>query len=497
MVARLTISTAVLFSVVSLLILGEILSGTSLAFVAMMAAIMSCIAITYNLLGGVGTFSGILFTIFSLRTIVISQFAKVILFEAADKNLEAPGLTIAVYLVFYFCVMLGVFIYGRLRLDLPKPMEPATRSQVNILYVISLVVGLVATIAFQVTLVIGGGGEKDKFGESRSFGLLFSVLLLFALVVAVDSRIRSSGGLRSFGIAASIPWTLTLLFAFFNTSRGGIIAPTIVYFATCYTRGYCFKRRHYLSAALWIFFFVFFISPFELYSRPFLADMPFWDRTYETIYLLRTVPDRATVALATQQAAESSESRDEYFSRSGTFILSRFSMIRPDSNLISACSGGFHYGWTAVKIDLLHSIPRFFYNDKPDTDSAGFVGRVSGMNPDAVDNGESAISPISDSFGAFGWMGVVIFALFAFPAIFIVFESVFDMSRPWGTVALGMLLLTFAEGGAGVYLAAIIRIPIYLVLLSYIIGGIARLLAIRGDRKIFISAKVDSESAIP
>jgi hypothetical protein len=65
---------------------------------------------------------------------------------------------------------------------------------------------------------------------------------------------------------------------------------------------------------------------------------------------------------------------------------------------------------------------------------------------------------------------------------FIVYESIFDFSRPWGTVALGMLLLTFSETSFSGLLLLILRTPVYLVLLSYLVVGLVKMVPIRGDK---------------
>ena len=474
--ARYTIPAVALFSVVSLLTVGEILSGTSLTFVAMMAVTFFCIGTTYNFLGGIGTFSGILFANFSLRTIVISQFAKVMLFEAADKNLEDPQLTIAVYMVFYLSAMVGVLIYGRIHINLPKPMEPETGAQTNLIYGISVVVGLVATIVFQTIIMRGDNQNKG----AESMGIAFSGLLLFALVLGIDSRIRSTNGQHSFGIKAFIPWIFLMLFGFFNTSRGMFLLPNLVYGLTCFLRGYRFRRLHYVTAAVGLIAFSAVVSPFELYSRTFLADKPLQARIPLAFQVLTSLPSWEPVRTAEELGQEKGVSREAYYSRPGTGVLSRLSLIRSDSNLINVCSNGFHYGWKVFKIDFLLGVPRFLYKNKPEDDSSGYTGRLTGLNGDNIKSAEIVISPIADSFGSFGWWSVVLFPLFAFPTLFIIIEGTFDIEKPWGTVALGFFLTTFSEVTMGRFAISMIRTPLQVLFISYLVVGLARMIPTKG-----------------
>lgn len=471
------ISLVLLFFVIALLALGELASGTSLYFVALMSATMLCIGITYNLLGGVGTISGIAFTGFALCTFVISQFAKVLFFEAAETNLEAPTLTIKVYFVFYFCTMVGVFVYGRLRVKLPKPLEPATTAQAALLYVVSVSVGLISTISFEVTEF--GGHASGEAAETHSLSLAFSGLLLFAIVLATQAKIRESNGQRSFGAKVFLPWVSMVFFGFVSTSRGGILLPSIVYVLTCYVSGYRFRTKHYIAGVLGIVVAATIISPFEIYARGATAGMTFQEKVSSTFALLAAVPDWIVVKESSEGGSQTG-SREEYYNKSGTFILSRLSAIRADSNMINACSTGYHYGFTALRLDVLHNIPRILYKNKPAIDSAAFTGRVTGINSDEVENGEFMITAVSDSYGAFGWWGVVIVPLVVFPATFIIYESVFDISRPWGIVAMGAFCFPFSEVNMGGLINLAIRTPISLVFLSYVVGVIIRMIPVKG-----------------
>jgi hypothetical protein len=379
------IPASLLFVTITLLAIGEIAAGTDLFFVAAMAATLLCIGITYNILGGVSTIGGIAFAGFASCTIVISQFAKVLFLEAADKTLESPDLTIKVYFVFFFCAMIGVFVYGRLRIRVPRPLEAMTVTQANLQYWISLAVGLAASLVYETYELSLNPAERAT--TAHSVGLAFSTLLLFSIVLAVQGRIRSTDGRHSFGIKVFIPWIATVFFGFIETSRGHIVISSVIYAFTCHLSGYKFRGKHYLATVLGVAVFVYAISPFEIYSRGAMRQLEFRERLYEGLHLALTLPNWTIVREASGAGIQSG-SREEYYEGPGTFVLSRLSAIRADSNMINACAGGFHYGFTALKMDLLRNLPRFIYKDKPDTDGAAYTGRVTGVNSDEVENGE-------------------------------------------------------------------------------------------------------------
>lgn len=472
------IPASLLFITVALLALGEILTGTHLFFVVVMAATMICIGATYNLLGGLSTISGIAFSIFAACTIVISQFAKVIFLEAADKTLESPELTIKVYFVFYFCTLIGCFVYSGLRVRLVKPLEPSTVAQAGIQYNLSVLVGIAANLIYEVHELSLNPAERNA--PAHSLGLAFSTLLLFSIVLAVQNKIRITNGRHSFGLKVFIPWIATVFFGFMETSRGHMMLSTIVYAFTCYVSGYKFRRKHYLAVTVGVIFFLYVLSPFEIYSRGPMRELEFRDRLYEGVHLAMTLPDWSVVNEASNSGVQSG-SREEYYERPGTFVLSRLSAIRADSNMINACAGGFHYGFIALKMDLLRNLPRFLYKNKPDIDGASYTGRVTGVNSDEVEDGEFLITAISDSYGAFGWLGVIVVSLLGFPCTFILYESMFDIHRPWGIVAAGAFFVQFSQVSMSGLIALAVRAPLAILALSYVVGALVRMIPVKGD----------------
>jgi hypothetical protein len=480
-----------LFTGIIFLVAGELFSGTQLEFVAMMAGTIVCIAMTFNLLGGIRTISGIAFTGFALCTIVISQFAKVLFFEAADKNLEAPNLTIKVYLVFYFCLMMGTFVYGRLRVRLLKPMEPRSAAQGELLYTVSLVVGLFASGLYAYYDAASESGGQETGGHS--VGVALSGLLLFSLVLAVQSRVRETDGRHSFGFKAFIPWVAMVTLGLIRTSRGSVLLPSIIYLVTCYTSGYRFQKRHYFVGTAGLILFLAFVSPLEIYTRINMRGGDLSSRARNAIVLIRTRPSWEVIRELNSGGAQAG-SREEYYDRSGTFVLSRLSAIRADSNMISATSTGFHYGFYALQIDALHSIPHILYKNKPQEDADWYLGRVTGVNPDVVENEEVMITAISDSYGAFSWLGVVVVGGLVFPFCFILYDSLFDLRKPWGVVALSSFAFSFAEVNMGGMLQILFRTPIAIIALSYVVGGLVAMIPVKGDQGIQMSGAAISES---
>ncbi len=489
------LSLTVIFGTVFFLAIAQIATGTSVPFAMEVAGTLICIGLTFNVLGGISSVGGIAFSGFALTTIVISQFAKVLFFEPAQKNLEAPDLTIQVYFVFYLSVLVGTFVYGRLRIKLPKPLEPTTEAQSDLLYIISLVIGVISMTVYEYYDAL----EGEQTSQAHSIGLAFSSLLLLAIVMGVQGRIKKTDGRHSLGIKAILPWVPVVFFGFIETSRSRMLLPAVVYALTCFVSGYRFKRRHYLAALAGIILFQLFISPLEIYSREYVRQEDFRGRIYEAFFLAVNIPSWTVVRQASQGGKSGESTREEYYDRPGTFVLSRLSAIRADSNMISACAHGYHYGFEPLKTDLLHNLPRFLYKDKPDYDSAAFTGRVTGINPDEIQDTEAMITAVSDSFGAFGWIGVVAVGLIAFPVSFIIYESMFDIRRPWGIVAIGGFCTTFSQVSLGGLLQSSIRTPIAIVLLSYLIGIILRMIPVQGAKRTVMgpSNPMPPESARP
>lgn len=461
-----------LFLAVLGLLIGELYCGTDLYFASMMALAVWAAGITYNILGGLGTLSGIAFAVLALGSVAISQFAKVLLGQPADSHIAAPGLTATVYATFYVCTIPGAFVFRHFRPPVPRTLEPKSEKQSRALYVIALVLGCVGQMIFSLTNVIyGNSAAETQFNSTHSVGVALAPFLAFAIVIAVDHRIRKTAGYHSFGSEAFLPSIISIVDGMVNTQRAEIIAPFLLYLFTCHLRGFRFRAKHYLAMVCFLLLFVFVISPLELYTRSVIANLYFQDRVARSLDVIahRNLHE----IIAVESAASYSDEFEDYYYLPGTTVLSRFSRIRLDSNLIDACSTD-HYGLTAIKTDLLLQVPHFLYKEKPEYGSADFLGRVSGVSARDPWNTEPAFTMIGDSFGAFGFLGVALLGLIVLPLVLRVLESAFDPGQPWGTAALVTCVIN-AGGTVGTLIAvALIRTPVYFVLASYICTLVAQ-----------------------
>jgi hypothetical protein len=471
---------------------GEIAAGTDILFVAMMMLTMFSIGMAYNQLGGVSTSSGILFTAFALRTIVISQVAKVLLFEPAHKHLQNPILTISVYALFYVCAFIGIFLFAGFRVKLPRPAEPETQKHYGLLYAFAFCGGLFGTILYE--LNGGGYGEQGTtvYNTWHSVGIALSPLLLFSIVLAIDMRLRGSNGRHSIGLLVFIPWAIVTFVGFTDTLRLMMLSPTVVYFATCGFHGYRFRIRHYAAATMVLIGFAFLLSPIALYARNFTEGLTWSGRIYQSTSIVSEVihDPKTLLDIEGKLSEKGNPNFSNYFTGSGVSLLNRFSLIGPDSAVVHACSGGLHYGFAAIIIDFKRDIPTFLYKDKPrDQSGQDYIGRISGMSGDARGLTFPAISVVSDSYGAFGWLGVMIVPLIFFPALFVLVESMYDISRPWGIVAFGIYFAVFGEIMLGRFFNLMIRTPIYLLAFSYVLNFAVRTIPSRGDRRSRVMVK--------
>jgi hypothetical protein len=472
-----------MFAVVLFLVVGELASGTNVYFVSMMAIAVVSACVTYNFLGGFRTISGIAFTSFALGSLVISQIGKVVLFERADENLDVPQVTITVYAVYFASLMLGTFVFSRLRFPLPRPAEPETPTQSKYLYFVSLTGGLIGS-AGEMAMDLAQGSQSTSLTHAYARALAY--LLPFSLVLAVDNRIRSTNGRHCFGWLALWPTLAIMVEGFVISSRLSFLEPVGIVFLTCYLRSFTFRKSHRVAGIVAVTFFFVILSPYYLYSRGWRGDGTIRGQASTMLNVLESAPDQwASIKAIVGNAALETPGTVNYFATPGAVTVNRFAKIGPDSTLINACATGFHYGFTSIGLDLATQVPRFLYPNKPEFGSNPYLGHLDGQESDTFETTNSTVTSVADSYGAFSWFGAVVFPFVVMPLVFVVNESMFDITRPWGTVAVVLLILGISEGSMGAdVVVSMIKNPLYVIIISWCAMWVVRIIPAMGDRAV-------------
>lgn len=463
------ISPVLICSIVVFLSAGELISKTPLYYVALMAIAMLCGMVTYNLLGGLSTIGGFFFATLFVRTIAFSQFIKVILLEPADGNLERPQLTILVYAVFYMCLMVGAYVSAGIRLKLPKPASMEAGSYSMALYAVTFVIGAAASVAMEATETPYGG--ESQYGVFHQLGVALSWLLLLSEIVAIERRLELSEGKKSFDIWVLLPWTLITYFGFIDTERRMMIMPVLIYIAICYLRKFHFRFLHVALFASGMVAFYFVMSPFATFARFALGSLPLSERiAYAPVYFASHHDPREIASAANSADTSGAEPRENYFNRPSYAPLSRFALIRMDSNLVNATATGNHYGFDTIRIKLESITPSVISkNKRMDILGDDYIGRITGVSGDAPGVTAPSVSPVAESYGAFGWLGVVIIPLFVYPLFFVEYNSIFNMRDLWSIIAIGLGINSFAEEGIYGIVGLSVRLPVILIVVSFLI----------------------------
>ena len=270
-----------------------------------------------------------------------------------------------------------------------------------------------------------------------------------------------------------------VLVALFSSGRATVAIGVLVYLLTCLIYGFRFKASHVITLVTLIVIFNFVVSPLLLYIRNQVAGQTIRERAAAIADLAVHRPPWYVIELSGSRSSEN-VNREDYYEIPGTTVLSRLSLIRSDSNMISVCSSGYRYGWTTLQIDFAQAVPHVLYKDKPSSSSSGsaFTGRVTGLNSDGVENAFIVLSPIADAYGSFGLAGVSILGLFVFPFLFLAMESLAPIRSVWGILVIGTCY-KMAEGSMGEQIAQSIRFSFMLYLIAITSMMIVRTLTIR------------------
>lgn len=464
------------------LAVGELVVGTAPIFIPLVSACVLLCGLTYNVFGGACTFAGIIFAQFALRTIVLSQVVKVAIAEPAEKYLEAPILTITVYVAFYASVLFGAYVWQHVLPSFRGAWEFEKISHLKMLYLVLLVAGLgsaVIQVVFESYMSGSGLGRVLKQSVQVSQGLM-----LLSCIVAVDIVVRESKGRHSVDWRLLVPAAYYLVGVATSGERKTAGIFLVVYVATCVLRQYHFRAKHYLSLCAAAIVMVTWVNPVCLYLKQVTYNKSMVERV-KALGQIYEVPLAEMKKEGDKYLSnEEGMSRESYFENTHVAMLNRLALIRVDSNLISVCADGYHYGWTTMAIEAVLHTPYFLNRSKSAAhkDSSYFTGPLTGIDSgESEGSGEAVLSPIADAFGSFSWLGIFLFGAAGGSFLLTCASKIYDTSKVWGTLAAAGMMANAGEGSMGGFIFGMIRIFVMVFIMSVFFYWIVTHIPARGE----------------
>jgi hypothetical protein len=408
-------------------------------------------AIAFNVAGGFTRTSGAFVFFNATLGVIVGLCVKAYVGEAAETNLLAPLLTMALYLSGMCMMLVAVYLSKKLSTKRPLLGRMVTDSNLQTATVGCLAAGILIIVA-QSFLPGGNGTVISALNQLNRFFPL-------AIILGVINTIRRSGGTRCVNLpvltAAAISFTF---FGVLNYSKEGMFAPIAAFLLAAASQRYKVSRFQILGALLATFFMFQYMVPYSQYGRTYREEAGFNVET--SLSLLSNLP------YVRQQYLEASAGSYEehvlgYYDNPQGFF-DRLQMISIDDALNHVTEQSGTYGIYPVIVSLENIVPHFIWKDKPVMLSGNIFAHEVGILGEEDFTTGISFSSTASSFHLIGWKGILLLAPAVWLCLFTIFDSLCGDTRksPWGLLVLVLYAHAAPEGDVG----AIIYMCIYTVI---------------------------------
>lgn len=418
--------------VVLLLLFAQLLDGTDpvFAFMASISIIFS--ALTFNILGGLGSVSGAFVFFMAIPTFVLLIFTKVFTWEPSDKHFQEPLITITATALGWAGILVAASISRRFvaRRNIvrftAKDLENLKNTSAGL-----LVIGVFS----QVLLTNYNTGQNGSVWTA--LGQL-NIFIPMATILATYYEICISSGKRSLNwiVLASIVYVAG--FGFIAASKQGMYAPFLAYFLVCGALEYRFRPLHVMAILAWLAFAVGFLFPWAQYARSMTRQSTLTGTVEATVGLLR---DPETIPAMYRWYADSLRGNEDVNQVAFCYdhprgLMDRESMICQDDKLIQVTQRTGPAGPDYLIDGFEMIIPHFLWSGRVNLSLGNIYGRETDETGDEDYTTAVAWAPIGDAYREFGWSGVVVVMPVMYFFTFIFLDAVFGDAResPWGLV---------------------------------------------------------------
>jgi len=415
----------------------QLLQGTNPTFSLLSAGYIVVAAMAFNVGGGFTRTTGTFVFFNSVLGVIIGVCMKAYLGEPADSNLQAPVLTMGIYLAGMFMMLVAAFLSRRLATKNALLGKMVTDANMQTATVGCMVTAFLIFFAgFYVPS--GNGTVSSALNQINRFAPL-------AVMLGVLNTCRRSGGTRTinFPVLASAAFMFTI--RVLNFSKEGMIAPFVCWLLAASSQRFRVSRLQMSVIAVVAFFIFYYLIPYSQYGRTYKEEGVLFnvDTSLSLLSQLGYVREQYY-----ESSTEALEGRVQGYFNTPQGFFDRLEMISIDDALDNHTQQFGPLVFYPVIQSFQNVVPHFIWPDKPIlTSGNNFAHEIGLLSEEDTTTGVS-FSSTAAAFHLGGWYGIFFLA----PAIWFLLFTIFDSlcgdirKAPWGLLVMVLFSHAAPEG---------------------------------------------------
>ncbi len=391
-------------AITSFYLVGQLLTGTDI-----LVSVLFAVAILFGTLsvsagGGLASAFGFLNAILIGKFLLLGVAVKILLFEPADRPLNAPHATAFVMALGFWGLFLGTTLQSRLScpqyLSMNRPFgDRMLLSFAVVLFVFSYLgyfAGMIPSAQGNGLQTGGWLGIARAMGSLKSFAIVPPMLYLW--------RTNAQRWMTHPVILVILAWSA--LTGIFSTNKQDAIEPLVFYVFVGFLRYGWRNLRLWSLAVIGLAYFAMIVFPYSQYVRNAggregsfahrleVTKLAFW-RTASDESFRSTVNDRVT--------------KDSYFERGPLSPFGRFAMVGEADKLISATDRQQAFtGWETIIWGFKLVVPSFLSPNKPTSEAGNYLAHIVGEVGSADTTTQVSYGVMANLYNAFSLAGVIV-----------------------------------------------------------------------------------------
>jgi hypothetical protein len=431
------VSLAAVFCFASILCVIELLQGTNPTFALYAFLYINVAALAFNVAGGFSRTTGAFVFFNSVLGVIVGLCMKAYLAEPADSNLQAPMLTIEVYLAGMCMMLVAVFLGRRISTKRALLGKMVTDANMQTATVGCMVTGFLIFLAgFFVT-----GGNGSVLSALNQINRFFPL----AVVMGVLNASRRSGGTRSVNLPVLASGTFMFLTGVLAFSKEAMITPFACWLIAAASQRYRISRFQMGGILVVAFIIFYYLVPYSQYGRTYKEEGEVFN-VDTTISLLSNLD--YVRAQYYETSTESLEDRVQGYFNTPQGFFDRLEMVSIDDALNNHTLQFGTFGITPVIQSFENVVPHFLWPNKPGLLSGNVFAHEVGLLAEEDYSTGVSFSSTAVAFHLLGWPGIFLLAPALWLLLFTIFDSLCGDVRkaPWGLLVMVLYAHAAPEG---------------------------------------------------